>query len=196
MCHRQHRDHGVFRRGRDVPLSEIDIGAQSLVGKHDSLWSACGAGGVVDYREVVPVVHRKGNILRSESHRILCCKIGGYGGIRLLYLVIAVEKAEVIDADDGLDGRHFGNVQLLPYIIVREENKALGMIHEPVHALRCEVAQNRHDHLAAGIDCKEGQCHPRGILGTDGYLVPLPEPTGIEENVKALNLGRHLPIGE
>ena len=196
MCHRQHRDHGVFRRGRDVPLAEIDIGAQSLVGKHDSLWSACGAGGVVDYREVVPVVHRKYHILRCESHRILCCKIGGYGGIRLLYLVIAVEKAEVIDTDYRLESRHFSDVELVPDIVVGKQDEAFGMIHKPVHAVRSEITQNRHDHLAAGIDCKERQCHPGRILGTDGYLVPLPEPTGIEENVEALNLGRHLPIGE
>ena len=178
-----------------MPLAEVDGRADGLVCEHHAFRRTGRSRGVVDDVEIVPVFGIVIHVFAGESHRVFrgeefrngceCLADGLFSGI---------EKRKVINTDYGAQERHLGNVELRPYIIVSEQDDALGVVDEVVHAVRCEIGENRHDHRLIGVDRKEGHGHSGSIFRADCDSFPFLDATGFEEYVESFYLFGELPV--
>ena len=195
MGHRKHRHHLVA--GGNVALAVVHVGAEVPVGEHDALRVAGGTGGIVDRGEVIPVVGREDDVVRSEAFRVLRCEelvpMGhGVGDL----LVAAQEHVPVVHVEDDLQVGHLLGIHVLPAAGVREEGHAVGMVHQAHHALGLEIRQDGDDDSLVCIDGQIGEAPAGAVVGVEGDLVTFLETGFFENDVETGDGGRHLRIGQ
>ena len=183
MSHWEHRNYAVRVGCRYVPDSEVDGGAERLIGEHNSLGSAGGSGSVVDNGEVLPVVGRIVYVLATEPVRISGGKVIVHRSKSLCYGIVgAPQKRVVLVADCSLQSRDSGLVHLGPGLLVDKQQLALGVMHEGTDAFRGKFCQERHHDGPVTVNGKERYRPTCRVGGAESDLVTLLQTDLFKEN--------------
>ncbi len=195
--HRKHRHHLVLVRSRTVLLAVLNRRAEVPISQHDPLRVARRAGSVVDHGQIVHIVGRIDHVLRPESVGILFRK----QVVHVLpspddFVLGTIENRPSVDVHHKLHIGHILDIQPRPLVRARKQSDTVGMMDQVLDALVSEIRQNRNNHSFIGVYGHVGHAPPSPVPGTERDMIAFLQTDFVKKQVKLLDLGRHLPVGE